>query len=284
MTEVFKNKKLNDELSEKGYVVTDLLSAEDIAVLENFYYNETPAELQNAYTTFATNNIDYKKKTDEFIKKVIHSKSNHLFSGNYEPFWGNYMLKSPGKESNMPLHADWQYVDEPENISFNIWIPLVDTDMNNGALQVIPSSHKAVSFPRGVNLPRYYEAEETILKKKFGKILTLKKGQAIIYDHRLLHYSMPNLSTTKRIAVTLIYVPSETPINYYHFNRKENQAYKYFVNSYHCLIESDYFEAPANYLKKEKISLPEKLNYSIKDRLEEEKGVLNRFFNNLIFK
>ena len=50
-----------------------------------------------------------------------------------------FMTKSK-RDSNGALrpHQDWSIVDEESFRSYNVWIPLVNVDENNGAIQVLP--------------------------------------------------------------------------------------------------------------------------------------------------
>jgi len=132
------------------------------------------------------------------------------------------MVKESGENSIMKIHQDWSYVEEAHYQSFAIWFPLSDLTQKNGALSMIPKSHLYGNHDRGpgVHCP-FYENEEYLIQN-FGKCLYLKKGQPVVWEHHLLHYSPPNLSEETRIAVTAIIVPKDIPVYHYFKNEEEN--------------------------------------------------------------
>ena len=255
MTPVFKNDILNERLTTDGYVVVSLIEERDIKRLINFFYSANDKNKQ-AFTTYKTNDSNYKRHVDLLIKNVIHNKAKVLFNEKYDPFWGNFMLKPPSKDTDLPLHVDWQYVEEPHQISLNLWVPLLDTNAKNGALHVVPKSHHLISFPRGINLPRYYEKQESIIKHKYGKRLDLKKGEAVIYDHRLLHYSYPNLSNQDRLAASLIYVPKNTPILHYQTDSIDGCTWRYEIETSEAFVKANFYDALLTYKSREKVEIP----------------------------
>jgi ectoine hydroxylase-related dioxygenase (phytanoyl-CoA dioxygenase family) len=42
------------------------------------------------------------------------------------------MVKSKGENGSLHPHQDWNIVDEREFNSYNIWLPLVDVNAENG--------------------------------------------------------------------------------------------------------------------------------------------------------
>ncbi len=252
---IFFQKELNSSLQKNGFVVVSLLNNDEISELEHFFYS-SESEFQNKFTTYACNNIQYKKDVDNLLKKVIGKKLERIITPEMIPFWGNFMLKKPDENSDMPLHADWQYVDEKKYISLNVWTPFIDTSLENGSLHVVPKSHQHCNYPRGINLPRYYEIKDKEIKTKFGKELKLKKGEAVIYDHRLLHYSYPNKSTKNRLAATLVYVPKDTPISIFYKNNDASETNLLEIEGVSSLINSSFYEEPKNVKNKLQVEIP----------------------------
>lgn len=254
---VFYNNKLNDSLQKEGYVIVSLLDETELNLLENFFYSPVNKEFQETFTTYACNDSAYKKKVDSLLKEIIGNKLKSIITEDMIPFWGNFMMKIPSENSNMPLHTDWQYVDEKKYISLNVWTPFTDTNLENGALHVVPKSHLSCNYPRGMNLPRYYEINEAETKQKFGKALFLKKGEAVIYDHRLLHYSFPNKSDKNRLAATLVYVPKETAVSIFYKDDSTQKTQLYEIENVATLIDSDFYNEPKQFKNKTLAKIPE---------------------------
>jgi hypothetical protein len=132
-----------------------------------------------------------------------------------------------------------------------------------------------------MNLPRYYEKNEEDIKKKFGKALYLKKGEAIIYDHRLLHYSFANKSNTNRLAATLVYVPNKAKIELYFKNNTTEKTHTFEIENATSLIQSNFYELPKDYKNKKEVNLPDANDISVFDdlnkHLQKKLSFLNLF-------
>ena len=278
--DIFYNDKLNDSLQKEGYVIVSLLDNKEVTLLENFFYSNEN-EYQDIFTTYACNDSDYKKKVDSLLKEVIGEKLKTIITEEMTSFWGNFMMKIPGEKSNMPLHTDWKYVDEENYISLNVWTPLTDTNLGNGAFHVVPKSHLICNYPRGMNLPRYYEVNEDETKQHFGKALLLKKGEAVIYDHRLLHYSFSNKSDKNRIAATLIYVPIEAPLTIYHKDNLTQITHAFEIDNVSSLLDSDFFDEPKYFKSKTEVNMAKMDEIEVFSDLKKLIRKNNTFFSRL---
>jgi hypothetical protein len=240
MINTFSKASLQQQFQQEGYLVVSLLSSSEV----NNLYHEVAALLseKNSYfTTFASPDFAHRKRMDEAIKSAFKPfVDQHLF---YKPFWGNLFPKNPGSPA-MPLHADWTYVHEPEHTSINIWCPLVDTTITNGAFGIVPRSHKIINQIRGINLPRFYANDEEEIIKRFGKTLELKAGEAIIYDHRMLHYSLPNQTDSPRLAATLVCLPHDATIIHYYAPAEGADISLYELPDHHTLLQTPFFAPP----------------------------------------
>jgi ectoine hydroxylase-related dioxygenase (phytanoyl-CoA dioxygenase family) len=242
MRAVLTDPILNQLLAAEGYVVVPWLNAKEVTALRNAYENSGDREQKGAFTTFACSDEAYRSQIDEAIKTVF-ARSFHGHLSAYRPFWGNFFTKPDGADA-MPLHADLQYVDEPEHISLNIWCPLVDTTEENGAFGVVPRSHLVTDQLRGVRLPQYYARHAEDIRDRCGTVLRLKAGEAVIYDHRLLHYSLPNRSSQQRLAATLVAVPNHAHVVHYFAQAEGSPFDEYRLNDVRDLLRTPFFNRP----------------------------------------
>lgn len=127
---------------------------------------------------------------------------------------GAFINKSPGPRGVLPPHQDWNIVDEAQHRSFNVWAPLIDTDADNGAFQLIPASHHWHHTVRGPNIPCGYRLVHEHLRKAM-KLLPMRAGEVLVYDHRLLHCSDANHTPQHRPAVVMGLVPEEANMKHY---------------------------------------------------------------------
>src|SRR5687767_5451043 len=120
---------------------------------------------------------------------------------NFTPFGSSFLYKTPGSGSELAMHQDWTIVDETRHMALNIWVPLCDVDENNGALHVLPGSHRHILPIRCPTLPFFFSGNEELLNK-YVIPMYVKAGQAVVLNQRLVHGSTANKSDKIRIAIT----------------------------------------------------------------------------------
>ncbi len=240
---IFKNEEWNSFFNEQGYVVVDFLPAETVKALTAFYNaHPNPFKAEFHTTHFATDK-EYKKAAHDTIVELMAPFAKKVLPG-HKPVFGNFMVKEAGGNNAMPMHADWAYVDEPENTSVAIWVPLVDTIVENGCLGVIPYSQHISFKIRGPRIQQWQYPVNERLIKEMGKLLPLKAGQAVIYNHRLLHFSPPNNSNSIRVAINLSLVPEGVQMVHYTIPEGSEAVQKYNVDSSDFFIYYDNFQIP----------------------------------------
>lgn len=256
---VFRNNKLQAQFQRDGYVVISGVFKNEYAELLNFYKNNLPSfDHGGFHSTHFFKDRAYKRSVHETIKSLFWSKLEAFFS-DYDLIFANFMVKEPRPDSVMPLHADWTYVNEDKFVSLGIWCPLVDTNEMNGMLGVIPFSHDLASNTRGPKIVSAVGEFNEYIIKKYGKLLSLKAGDAVIYNHRLLHFSESNISNTTRVAVNLVAVPAKAEVYHYLSLEYEKGIRKYIVKSEDFFLNYDHFEEPDNSENFELINLDSNL-------------------------
>jgi hypothetical protein len=230
MRNVFSDSELNASFLEKGYVILDLLDQgacdEGIAIYEKIHGNGAP---KSFFTTTHSFDQKYRQACNEAIKGFLTPHVSVLLD-NYIPLYGNFMIKPPGVNSECGLHQDWTFVDEENFRTVNVWVALQDTDIHNGCIHVIPGSQN-LPFPiRGRNIERVYNEAMGLMKDNLMKALPLKKGQCVVFDSAVLHYSPDNASEKMRIAVSLMLYPADAALIHYSKNKSSGEIKKYMVN------------------------------------------------------
>ena len=124
--------------------------------------------------------------------------------------------------SNQPLHSDTIHFNTIPNLwMVGVWVALEDSKKTNGALRIIPGSHKwgiydyshlKLSHPdkiedgEAVNYRQYEDFIRQLIKAHGAEeyVAELKKGQALIWASNLLHGGIPIVdekSTRKSQAI-----------------------------------------------------------------------------------
>src|SRR4051812_30944470 len=125
-----------------------------------------------------------------------------------------FITKWPGPNSGFGAHQDPTLVDERRFRGVTIWIPLGDTGVvdgrDNGMLHVVAGSHRFTDGPRTRDVDDFaFAGLEDDIATRYGVGVPTRRGEAIVFDNRLIHYSMPNETDDPRVVVSLGMRPSE---------------------------------------------------------------------------
>lgn len=208
-----KDKGLQHMLDDQGYAIIGALPEEIVVSLLDTFQKLHPNSPKGFYSTTHSEDLDFRRTNSDRIINIIAEILKNKFD-NIDILGAAFIAKSPDNNSVLPLHQDWNIVDEKLARSYNIWIPLVNVDTNNGAMVVLPESHnKEMSF-RGAGINNVYSAFEKDVLDNFTS-LDMASGEILTYDHALLHASPINKSNNIRLAVVLGVVPKDVELRNY---------------------------------------------------------------------
>lgn len=112
-----------------------------------------------------------------------------------------------------PWHQDCGVVnpEADETQMITVWFPLMDTDEENGCLQVVPGSHRGedmlIHCPGGKAVQGNLAIPESEFEAGKGIAVPLKKGDALFFSKYTVHSSFPNNSDRIRWSFDLRYHP-----------------------------------------------------------------------------
>ena len=222
---------LEAKFQRDGYVEFPFLSRQEVEALKQKYFDTLPksggqitasetgvadSKLITYDFTFIDKNIAYKREVFKIITDYFapHVKK---WLADYEPIIANYIhKKNDGGE--VPLHQNWAFVDEHKCTSVSIWCPLVDSNEDNGTLQLVPGSHKRFGEIRGPMIPWELENIKDEIINGFLVPMNAKAGSAVILDDSIIHYSAINKTNALRLTIQLILIPEDFPSIHYHMN------------------------------------------------------------------
>jgi len=217
------------KIDEKGYFTIQLLSDQEVIDISNIY-RQLQVDTNEIHTvTLHSDKQEVKKLVFEKLKEYFTPKLNQLISS-YRVSGGGFYYKASGNSNNaVPAHQDWTLVDEDKYAAYNIWIPLMDVDKTNGAYHVIDGSHKKKFTYRGSNIPSACSKIEYTWDDL--TYIPLKKGEAIVYDVRLIHATPPNVTSKDRISAVINVVPEEAQlIHCYMENKNSSEVLIYGID------------------------------------------------------
>lgn len=245
---------LSAALEKEGFDIFPEMPEAVVDALSKFYVSVKQSDMTGFHPTLLWKDAETKKLISQKICEAIQPYVQQHLPG-FRILYGSFMVKEQGENSRMKLHQDWAYVQEPEHESLAIWFPLLDLTDENGVLSVIPRSHMIANYVRGPGVFCPFSENCTYIIEHWGKPVYLKKGQPIIWQHRLLHYSPPNLSDKPRIAVTAILIPEDAnPIHF--FKPEENDLVRAFG-----VLEDFYFHYRIGYEPENNVTLLSKFEH-----------------------
>ncbi len=128
--------------------------------------------------------------------------------------WGsNFFIKEPQSKKTVGWHQDSYYWPLTPQNSVTAWIAFADSDEENGAMKVIPGSHKAgiIKHKRSADTDSVLtlECEDGQFREDTAVSLNLKAGQFSLHDDKIIHGSPANKSDRRRIGLTVRYSGTE---------------------------------------------------------------------------
>lgn len=238
MRNVFRQNELQNRFDQSGYVILPFLSAEEVALLRQAYFDTLPlkggnitgeevttVDVKERITydfTFIDKSIDYKKTVFDLITNAFKSRTDQYLEG-YKPIIANFIFKSEN-DGEVPLHQNWAFVDESRFTSVSVWVPLVDSNEQNGTLQMVNGSHKRFGQIRGPLVPWELDEIKGDIIKNYLTPMNVQAGQAVILDDSIVHYSDINRTHDLRLAIQLIMIPEEAEAIHYHYDLEPGKS------------------------------------------------------------
>jgi len=204
----FADDQLEAWMSRDGYVVTPMLSAQEIDTLTKLYWETSPEVPPGFYSTAFMQDGPVRRHMTETMHSILEPHIARLMPG-YELRSHNYVAKSGGPgQPALVLHQDFSFVDQSKYRSIHLWIPMLDVTEDRGCLTVVPGSHRAVNHISAMsNNPSPYDPVRPILNQECTIPLPMKAGECCFFDERLVHGSRSNEVVGMRIAVASALLP-----------------------------------------------------------------------------
>jgi phytanoyl-CoA hydroxylase len=122
----------------------------------------------------------------------------------------------------VPWHQDSGFFEPycDKSLILTVWIPMVDSTVERGCMQVIPRAHLGEVFYHQLYSPetarkgaRYYYIPDAYLPEGEAVNVPVRKGGVLLMTNRTPHRSIENTSDVIRWSVDLRYQSAELPTN-----------------------------------------------------------------------
>ena len=177
-----------------------------IELLKLLHPGEDPKEIREWHET---SKFLYDICMNEGILDYVES----LLGPNFFMWGSNFFIKEPHTKSTVGWHQDAYYWPLFPQDSVTAWIAFLDSDEQNGAMKVIPGSHKV-----GILKHQRSSATDSVLtleceggqfREDSAVSLVLKAGQVSFHNDKMVHGSPANSSDKRRIGLTVRYSRTE---------------------------------------------------------------------------
>lgn len=239
----------HQELEKKGYSIFDFPNVNRLDELNHVLSNlmqqkhNPHAEDQGFYFASFDNASTLRQKVHDIVSAEMRPLIQTYFP-EYKALVANIILKEPG-DKEVPLHQDWSFVDETQYSSYAIWLPLEETTRENGGLYVLEGSHQWFNNFRSTRVNTQAISVYPEVKQHL-KFMEIKKGQGVIFNHKLLHYTPPNTTNRNRMVVQTAIIPTSLQPFFPYRESNDEDITIYQVND-PFFIHEDIWEKPVRY-------------------------------------
>lgn len=237
MKETFSDTTLQKQFEEQGYVVVKCpynFNFEEIKNDVNYFKpsdnykgnQDTKIGRQSFHITFFDNDVLYKQQMYNYVQKLFFEFAKKTFV-NHKCCQANVFLKLPNSGYVYP-HQNLTIVNENEYTSVSCWMPLQDTNSENGTICLIPKSHHYFQKYRNTTI---YWPYVDFFKNGIGlnnfTPINVKQGEVLFMDDRIVHYTPINKSNHERWVLHSLWTPLNAQLKF--FDIKLNEVGEYNV-------------------------------------------------------
>jgi len=226
MRQILHDPDLQAELLEHGFVKVPLLDVGELAAFneewdqlrpdDNWAPDGTGLNRSTYHCTFLDTNQSYKRQAQDLVRAVFQPKIDQVVV-DYRILTSNLYVKQPGV-GRFQIHQNWPTTEDLSITTLTVWCPMHDVDESNGTIRVVPGSHKIVSDVATPQRPSFFDAFEDELIDRYLQPISMRGGEALVFDDSLLHWSTENYSDAPRRAVQIETVPAEEQAVLYHLD------------------------------------------------------------------
>ena len=205
------------QYNERGYVFPiDIFSQSEIEEIRRYFDDLLPKALEAGWNSYELTNWHKHCRgvwdivTDSRIIDVMEDMLGETVILRHSHFFA----KLPGDGMRVSWHQDASYWPLTPSKVVSAWLAIDDSDVGNGAMQVIPGSHlnAQVAFRDSAADERNVLNQTVEHPEAFGEppvALELRAGQISLHSDWVLHGSEPNQSNRRRCGLAMRYLSKD---------------------------------------------------------------------------
>lgn len=230
MKPLFKSAQLQSKFEKDGFIKIPLLTKAEVNELMAAYKTvaDEHERINIPYiTTSHSNDAALITRVDAMLQSVMAPAiSRHL--ANYNLLFGNYLVKMPVAKSETSPHQDITFVDESKHLSVNIWVALQDTNKENGCMYLLKGSHAFMDTLRPTHDYKWCYENVVDEIKQNSESYPMKAGEAIIFNHAVVHGSFSNETNMPRVAAVIAAYQNDAELLHFYLPDKDKNVVQKF--------------------------------------------------------
>lgn len=134
-----------------------------------------------------------------------------LLGPNFYMWASSFFIKEPHTTDTVGWHQDAYYWPMTPHNTVTVWLAFTDVNEENGAMKIVPKSHKSGVIkhqrhdPTETNSIITLELETDSFQEDTAVSMNLDRGQISMHDDRAVHGSPANPSDRRRVGLTIRY-------------------------------------------------------------------------------
>ena len=214
--DTFNDPRLQRDLEQFGFVVVPFMTEKQLRQVRLLQdrLGAAPDDPRVAINwSFHSASASHKSEVRDTFLPLLRAELDGLLK-DHEVFLTTFITKWPGPDSGFAPHQDPTLVDERRFRGITVWIPLGPTGVfggrDNGMLHFVPGSHLFSSALRVSDVDRSpLKPHQERIVSDHGVGVGTAPGEAIVFDNRTIHFSMPNLTDEPRVVLSFGVRPRE---------------------------------------------------------------------------
>lgn len=225
-----RDKELERRFRRDGYVIVPCLSPDEVQAGLDAFASVDSGIGEGYYASIHSESSDYKRETDRLLTERLWPALDRILA-DHRCLIAAFMVKPPSGSTVVPVHQDWNTMEEGENAGITCWMPLTPVTDLEGRMQVLPGSHQYLRGLRGSpGFPAPYQSISDRIRDELMVTLEVRVGDVLVMDGRVLHTTGQNESGRERIAAYVNALPAEAPSLHWYRNPDDGTVEGYWVD------------------------------------------------------
>jgi len=144
---------------------------------------------------------------DMCMNSKIHDYVEGVLGEDFYLWASGFFIKEPHTRETVGWHQDAYYWPMKPHNSVTVWLAFSEVDEANGAMKIVPGSHKAGVIKHGRSTATdsvlTLELEKGSFREDNAVSIELKAGEVSLHDDAAVHGSPANLSDRRRVGLTM---------------------------------------------------------------------------------